>query len=47
MKKKAKRRRTKEKVQEDKDNARKQEALIQAKLAKYDELEEKYRSMAK
>ena len=47
MKKTAKRRRTKTQVKEDQENARNQEALIQAKLQKYDELEEKYRAMAK
>ena len=47
MKKSAKRRRTKDQVREDKENARRQEDLIQAKLAKYDALEEQYRSLAK
>ena len=47
MKKNAKRRRTKEQVIADKENARLQEELIQAKLAKYDALENKYRSLAK
>lgn len=34
-------------MKEDQENARKQEEMIQAKLHKYDELEEKYRAMAK
>ena len=47
MKKSTKRRRTKEQVIEDRENARRQEVLIQAMLAKYDALEEQYRSLAK
>jgi len=47
MKKNSKRRRTKQQVIADRENARRQEALIQAKLGKYDDLESKYRSLAK
>ena len=47
MKKSSKRRRTKEQVEEDKENARRHEELVLAKLARYDSLEEKYRSLAK
>ena len=47
MKKNAKRRRTKTQVIEDRENALRQEALVKAKLAKYDDMEEQYRSMAK
>ena len=47
MKKNAKRRRTKTQVIEDRENARRQEAYVQAKLAKYDDMEEKYRALAK
>ena len=47
MKKNAKRRRSKQQVIADRENARRQEALIQAKLQRYDDLEEKYRSLAK
>jgi hypothetical protein len=34
-------------VKEDQENARRKEELIQAKLSKFDELEEQYRTMAK
>ena len=47
MKKNSKRRRTKQQVIADRENARRQEALIQAKLAKYDALEQEHRSLAK
>ena len=40
MKKNAKRRRTKTQVKEDRENARRQEEMIQAKLQRYDYLEE-------
>ena len=47
MKKNAKRRRSKQQVIADRENARRQEELVQAKLQKYDALENKYRSLAK
>ena len=47
MKKTAKRRRSKQQVIADRENARRQEALVQAKLAKYDALEQEHRSLAK
>ena len=47
MKKNAKRRRSKQQVIADRENARRQEELVQAKLQKYDALEDKYRSLAK
>ena len=47
MKKNAKRRRTKDQVKADQENARKHEEMVQAKLQKYDDLEEQYRALAK
>ena len=46
MKKNAKRRRTKEQVIKDKENSRRYEEMVQAKLAKYDKLEDEFRSLA-
>ena len=34
-------------MKEDRENARKQEELIQAKLSRFDQLEEQYRALAK